>query len=481
MSTLVYAYGCGQPIAGAAEAFAEVLRCRAMWDELVALDRSVAEREWDRAVADRPRLGYLKREIAEIEASDGKWPDALRERRKRLYGIMRRRFNAWRKRHREFLRGLNEERIEEVVSIRRRHTVESDDPIYWANSNRVLQSYETGRRVAALKGRLIRPFDPERDDGVLTVQIQRTRTGLGGAPAELMDGTFGHVALSAPDRRGQARLSMRVDAAGNHVELPIWLHRPLPEHARCKVAQLTYRRRADRLRWQLCLTLDVSGCGVHAPLRRASSGVLVEFDWLEQGYLEVMRAGGRIWRLPMPWMGRVDALEARQGALDDALNAARERWPEGPMAVLLGLRSWEDRVGQMARARGSLDQEQIDWWVRARRIWLALPGERAHILGARRELYRHWARELVSLYPAIVLPEKTLALYARKHRGEEENRWRHRACVHALRQEIEHQAAKAGTPILDASAQVVSVHKEVKPSSWARRKAGKALRAQAAQ
>src|SRR5262249_48816454 len=155
--------------------------------------------------------------------------------------------------------------------IRRHYTCESADPLYWGNSNRVLQSYETGRRVARLKGRLIRPHDEERDDGVLAIQIQQTRTGIGAAPCALADGTFAHLQISTPDvHYRKARLSFRVDAAGHHVVTDVWMHRSLPPRCRVKAAQLTWRRRGPRLRWQLCLTIDPADCHVYAPLRQAT-------------------------------------------------------------------------------------------------------------------------------------------------------------------------------------------------------------------
>ena len=123
----------------------------------------------------------------------------------------------------------------------------------------MLRSYDTARQLTRQFGRRLRPHDPLRDDGVLAFQFQRTRSGLGAAPAELFDGTTAALQLSCEPLRGRraSMLEMRVDAAGNTVRLPIWLHRPMPPDARVKAAELVWRRKANRTIWRLCLTLSV--------------------------------------------------------------------------------------------------------------------------------------------------------------------------------------------------------------------------------
>jgi len=479
-SVVVYAYGCGQPVSGLDHALAEHARCARFWDALVAIDSDIERQMLTRARADDPELDTVMTRIAELSAHLAEHPGdkGARAERRRLFREQRQRLAAWRKTARDVVREFERERIARVTAARQAVTTDAkaEDRIYWGNSNRVLQSYDTGRRVARLKGRRLRPYDPERDDGVLTVQIQRTRSGLGAAHAELMDGTFAHLQITQPDARGQARVSMRVDAAGHHIVLPVWLHRPMPPQARVKAAQLVWRRRADRFRWQLCLTVDMQQ---EFRVRTASSGVPVEFDWQDQGELEVMRIGEKIWRLPMHWMQRLDAIERMQGQLDDALNEARRRWGEHEvMGPLLALPRWRDRIREIALARPRLTEDMIRWWVHARRLWLAIPGARAHALGHRREIYRQWAREVASSYAAIQLPDLDIARIAREERGEPENAARHRAAVHTLRQEIIWQCTKAGTPVFDASGAVLNAPKDGESKAWARKKAAKRERSQ---
>ena len=141
--------------------------------------------------------------------------------------------------------------------------------------------------------------------------------------------------------------------------------------------------------WHLCLTIDPTECqpSLYAPMRQASSGERVEFDWDNQGHLAVMRCAGRVWHLPPSWMQRLDDLERKQGFLDNALKDARSRWGEhDAMGPLLGLPSWKELIHEMAVARAKLSEDQVQWWVQARRLWLALPGMRSfHILKRSRE------------------------------------------------------------------------------------------------
>lgn len=479
-SVVVYAYGCGQPISGLEHALAEHARCARFWDALVAIDHDIERQMLARARADDPELDAVMTRIAELSAHLAEHPDdkSARAERRRLFREQRQRLAAWRKSARDVVREFERERIARVTDARKAVTTNAsgDDRIYWGNSNRLLQSYDTGRRIARQRGRMLRPYDPERDDGVLMVQIQCTRSGLGAAPVELMDGTFSHLQITQPDARGQSQVSMRVDAAGHHIVLPVWLHRPMPPQSRVKAAQLVWLRHADRFRWQLCLTVDMQQ---EFRVRTASSGVPVEFDWQDQGELEVMRIGEKIWRLPMHWMQRLDVIERMQGQLDDALNEARRRWGEHEvMGPLLALPRWRDRIHEIALARPRLTEDMIRWWVHARRLWLAIPGARAHALGHRREIYRQWAREVASSYAAIQLPDLDIARIAREKRGEPENAARHRAAVHTLRQEIIWQCTKAGTPVFDASGAVLNAPKDGESKAWARRKAAKAQRSQ---
>jgi hypothetical protein len=271
---LVYAYGCDQPLSGLEAAMAEVNRCAQMWNALVEIDRDIAQRELDRAIELDQAVAQAHREIQSLTEHLVLVPSdrGARHQRSRTYQVRRRLLIAWRRHNRPWLKLLNAERLSRVVEVRQRFTWRSAEPIYWGNCDRVLSSYDTGRQAARRTGHRLKPFNTDRDDGVLRVQIQRTRTGLGAAPVELTDGGVSDLQWSRPSERGQGILSFRVDAVGNHVQIPVWIHRPLPPGCRVKLAQLTFRRQGARLCWQLCLTIDPTACqpALYAPMRQAS-------------------------------------------------------------------------------------------------------------------------------------------------------------------------------------------------------------------
>ena len=295
-----------------------------------------------RAAADVPAIAAANEHIDALTVMLAADPDAAEARaeRKALYGERKILLKEWRRGQREWLRTLERERIAAVVAAR-----QATDA-WWTNYNRVLRSYDTARQLTRQFGRRLRPHDPYRDDGVLAFQFQRTRSGLGAAPAELFDGTVTALQLSDAPLRGRraSLLEMRVDAAGNTVRLPVWLHRPMPPDARVKAAELVWRRKANRMIWRLCLTLSV-------PRRRRRSCVLedlrapvrVALGWTltDAGALRVATACDREWSLSAEWMRRYDLIAVRERWLRDEIKTIRERYElDARWSAVLALREW---------------------------------------------------------------------------------------------------------------------------------------------
>jgi hypothetical protein len=498
----VYAYGCAEPSSGLDAAMAEHERCTILWDQLVKIDHTIDKELRRIACDDDPQLARIGREIEALTArlADNPKDKGIREQRRGLYAEQREHMAAWRQEHKPLLQEYETRRLTAVKAA-----LQQTDA-WWPNYNRVRTSYDTGRAVARQKGRLLRFHDAERDDGVLAIQIQRSPSTvstripdeesprgyrvvsdyLGASPGEVHNGSIamfrlGRVDAAAYDpsaahlgersRLWKTTCEMQIDKAGNMLTLPVWFQRPLPADARIKSAQIVWRRRGARLRWKLCITLTMAV----PPVRMG----LVEFDWQEQPQLAVMRIGDRVWHLSERWHARMDHVERMQRWLDEALASAQERWSTHPVAgPLLLASSWQDRISGLAVARPQLPEEIILWWVNARRLWLGIPGARAHALGDRTNTYRHWGREVASLYQAIQLPDLNLAQIARTERGTPGNSVRHRAALHFLRGDLIHQCSKAGVPVYTASGEVINGTVGQKSTAWARRKGAKKERSQ---
>jgi len=427
----VYAYGCGQPVAGWREAEAENERAGALWDQLVGIERMYERSIEAAARSDVPELGQILGRIDEAHTQI----NGDRERRKALIAeirALRRQCKPiiwqWMRQHKDAMREIEQGRREAVIQARR-----STDA-WWANYNAVIQRYEIARRETARRGRRLRHNAPERDDGCLTVQIQRTRSGLGAAPGELSDGTvaalqIGMVPPEAHDpytgrglrrRLCQATVEMRVDLAGNRIRLPIWMHRPLPEDGRVKSAQLVWRRHGDRLVYQLCLTVSQQKKAIQHP--RSGAGISIQIE---------PHMHGRVLRIA------TILAEPRQYIDLDP------QWVHEMDRV--------DRLPAVMADESVADQQRI----RAR---LQRPGLWSRLLRRRREQYRLAARALAQRYGSIRIEMQALSEQAWLERGQDSNAARHRACAHQLVAEIQHQAAKTGTTVeialADASAPV---------------------------
>lgn len=515
--TLVYAYGCGAPIAGMEAASAEVGRQRKFWDRLVEIDQITERRTWDIAAADSPavaeyltladRLGgeidqafQARRDLRAQARAKVATPDqdaaldalipARREAKSALFAALK----VWRK---DF-----PDHASEIYAAQKAAVIEArqNSGCYWGNYNRVLQSYETAKKLALKKGRRIRPTDPTRRDGCLTVQIQRTQTGLGASMGEILGGKFAGLVISSPpvaaydpltprgerSRLQRTHLTMRVDAAGNRINVPLTLHRLPPDGARIKSAQLTWRPEGERMRYQLALTvsapsvemthLSPSACGVDLGWRLEPDGSLL--------VATVAGSGGEITRyhLPQADMGALDQVERLSGHLSEiALNLAQtryatlaelpddlrrplERWRPGLGAGHVDQSSLHDAIQSRIRlvrdtdARADVPADLRSWYDRYRHLAPWRDNLRAKVARRRLDLYRRIGLEIAQRYALIGVEDMDLSQMARTRTRQDADNPLHpqaraqrvRAAVHILRAEIQHQASKTGAQVIRA-------------------------------
>ncbi len=466
-----FAYGCGEPISGREHVEAEVERQRDFWDQLVDIDRAHEVRVMAAACADDPELRALQATVAccgaaldELRAQgaskDGPaWRETiaeLRAVRKASWPLL----SAWKKLHKPAVEALNTQFYAEVKAARQ----EVAEVLYWPNYNRVLRAFNAQRSQRPRPGmppKRVRKTDLSRDDGCLTVQIQRTKTGLGCAPSELLDGSLSMLNIGAisPTAYGQRRacktiVEMRVDRDGHVLRLPVWFDRPIPG-GRVKQAQITYRRMGDQYRWQLVLTVSGHELRDEDPPGRLRAALSLCHERSARGGLVVARLGEDVCEVPPRWMHQMDRPSELQGLLD--------RLEKDGASALDG--SVRLAPIPLAKARRG-DYRNIE-------------RERDHLreklLLRRREHYRLWARSMVRKYGVIEIDDKDLARAAMEDRGTDENALRHRAATHTLRAEIVHQARKVGCAIVappkqSASAPALSILKQDESSAWQRRK-----------
>ncbi|MDE2022512.1 MAG: transposase [Patescibacteria group bacterium] len=432
VTTCVYAYGCLPPTAGWTAAQEEWARQRTLWDVLVDLDDAHDARVWTAAAAHDAEIARAQTTMqahtdrldaliterrARRQQARGAVPtpelDAAIEaeaaaRRTVRHGLFAR-LKAWRTDHAEEAQALERQRRAANAEARRR----SD--LYWANYNRVLDDFERARMTTRKLGRRVRRTDPSVDRGILTVQIQRTVSGLGASPRELEDGTYLQLQLQREATGRHATLLLRVNADGLRLACPVLLHRPLPPDSRVKRAQFTWFRDGHRKRYQLALT--VTRPAADPAVHPGTSAIGLDLGWRLQDDGALLVATGydsrgtiHRWTRDARWMTSMDTAEDPDGiGRDDD----RER------AACLNRRAW--------------------------------------LIRQRREQYRLLAVELCDRYAVIGIEQWNLARTARVKQTETSEpvlpaparSQRVRAALSVLRQAIRLRAAKTGAQIVE--------------------------------
>lgn len=445
--SLVYAYGVGEIISGLEHAYEEQARNRALWDKLIDIDHAHDVAILAAASADDDRLVFLRDEIyhagnavrAALHARAAERKNAREKagvaqalndavngassRLKTARGECFQRLGAWRKANPAAIKEFSSRRFASIAQAR------NASGCYWCNYNRVIQSFDASRTRCIKQGLRLRYSDPDRDNGCLTVQIQRTRSGLGAAPVELQDGSFsalqiGRVAATAyysatprgqRSRLCQTTLEMRVDAEGHTIRAHVWMHRRLPADCRVKSAQLTWRDGGARGRqWQLALTISTPKAQVAHTRPKDVVGIDVGWRIKPDGSLRVA-----YWYVSDREQGEL-VLPAR----------------------MMEHMDWVDQT------KADIDNEIVYGERAIRKAQLLIAGGRRKDLGERRELYRMFARRIAQRYGIVAVEQIDLARIAL--RGAEGNasyagrKQRQRAGVHYLLAEIRHQCAKHG-------------------------------------
>ena len=435
MSARVYAYGAGSPVSGIEHAIAESARNGRFWDRLVALQEEHEISLLAAASATTPRLVELRdliystgqdlaavfderaaqrkaaRRKTETPTLDARIQD-LDQQRRLWRSEFWRLLSAWRQAHPDDVRELTDAHFE------RRKEARNNSGLYWGNYNRVLASFDAALKLCRKTGRSLRRRDPLRTDGCLMVQIQRTATGLGADPAEIMAGALSDVRLP-PHTERQRMLEFRVDAGGNCLRIPVWYHRPLPPRSRVKSVQLTWCDGGARGRqWRVHFTCVDDA---QPPVHFSDIVAGVDTGW------RVMARDGRL-RVAVCKMSDGSATEL---ALDAKWMAQMDRV--------------EDLASQLDSSNG-LDEHG------RRRLQLEQRGLRTKLLRRRRELYRVFAAQLTERAGRIGIENLDLAGLAM--RGERElppatRAHRQRAALSELLREIFTAASKRGSEVVE--------------------------------
>lgn len=503
----VYAYGCQAPTEGWEHVLAEADRQCIFWNRLVAIDREHDRRTHAAACAEDPEIAVIDANLAELNRRiellidtrrerraearkkidtpelDAEIAERVAERRAERKALWTR-ISAWRKAHKETVTALEMQRREEV------RTARQQSALYWANYNRVIGDFERARKLVRRQGRRLRFAEFSDERGILTCQIQRSKTGLGAAFGELFGGVmqvrFDPIDARAHDpstprgeRRRLARthVTLRVDAEGHTVRLPVNLHRAVPDTARVKSVALTWKREGERLRFQLCLTASMpearpdhpspNACGIDLGWRREDNGALLVATLVSH------LTGPKRYYLPADWMRGMNQVERLHKHVDEETMRLCERLPtlELPDALAAPFEHWRPGLGArhvdcqaLHDAVRSLNFDVpapvLHWYKRYRHLLVWRDNLRAKLLRRRKVIYRLIAKEIASSYALIAVDALDLAEMARTRKREDGSdpelhatarAHRQRACLHELREALKDQAGKHGAVFTEVS------------------------------
>ncbi|WP_460038633.1 zinc ribbon domain-containing protein [Thermaerobacter litoralis] len=353
--------------------------------------------------------------------------------------------------------------------------------LYWPTYGLVEQAAERMRRSKA--DPRFRAFTGE---GTIAVHLQ------GGLPwKELFSGRDTRIQIDPvpPEawrergRRRRAKLCKTVaririgsnpDRSPRWIEVPVWVHRPMPEGARIKAAYL--QRRRQGLRWIYALHFAVElpsarildpapalACGIDLGWRKVQDGLRVAYLVGEDGYEEEVV-------LPGSWLQAMEKVWQLQSIADLHFGAMRDRlvaWldgrevPDWLHAATAGLSQWRSagRLRQLAevwaerRFHGdeAIFEQLWAWRQQDRHLYTWASDLRAKLIGHRRDIYRVFAARVAARYRYVCVEAMDLRKMAELGEAEAKDSapaptrtLRHMAALSVLRQCLSSALRKRG-------------------------------------
>ena len=460
MSYLVYEYGCQPPLRGREAAVEQMLRRRRLWNSLVEVEHkyrlelntvlSDPEAERDLEFA-RARLVALRMEIKSRRQAERKRAvdvADLQEEISRARVALTAAIRAARERRRQ--RAEEHARSLELLECARREAVkkaQADSGLYWCNYDDVLAAYDAARRRALREGHELR-FQGWDGAGKVTVRYQQGLpvTEVHGDDKRLQIDPVSARAWSSPlrnERRKMARSRVRIrigteGRAPVWLELPVNLHRAMPEEGTIRSASVVRDKVGGRERWRLLVT-------VAQPKREARQGPAVALDlgWrvlphgLRVAWWEDERGDhGELFLEPsVLWQfSKVNDLRSIQDQhLRDTVAVLAPWWKANglpdwmdlsclsewrqPWRLLKLYGAWKDR-----RTPG--DREAFAalaaWHQRYHHLHDWETNLRDQVIRHRKEIYRRFVADLLGTHGRVFLEDLDIRSLAREERPEED-------------------------------------------------------------
>ena len=318
---------------------------------------------------------------------------------------------------------------------------------YWGTYLDIENAARQARQMPLYGDDGLEPADPHfrswregRTPGQIGVQLQG-----GATTADVLAGRDNRVRLVLSDYRtkGGDRFGVLWLRVGSDGRAPIWtqvpvkLHRAIPDAARWKWVRLSLSYEALRPQWHCAFTVEDPAPKTRTLDKELSGAIAVEWDWttLDDDRVRVASwADSRGERgevvLPARVVRGVRHAEGIQAVRDLVLNDVRPKLLRAFVRNKETLPPWLARSGGMIEHQKSLPwfhnlvsrwrREKIDagrtvydllqeWELRDLHLWEYQAGSRGRVLRTRREIYRTLAATWSRTYKTILLSDQDLS------------------------------------------------------------------------
>lgn len=464
----VYEYGCGQPTAGLIWALQQMeLRCQ-LWNKFVKIEQAYQAGRAAYLTIENSPVPELSKQLEAVRSEikhrrqdargNGGDLTALvtqaQTLRQELTQAIAEEKEARSKREEQYKEQLDTLKISRYAAVKE---AKQESPLYWCNKEDVERSYEVARVQVRKRGQELQ-FHKWLGEGKIAIRYQN------GLPVAQVFGDDGRLqiepvsaaAWTSPlrrERRQLCRTIVRIRACSDGrqpcwLELPLMMHRPLPENACIRSAAVCRERVADCWRYKLVITVETPP----PTLKNMGGTVSIDGGWRLLRNKNGNPAGLRVayWydddeeedQLTLDQefiehLQKIDALKQErtrdfnryQRILVGYLRESGDNVPPWLRAATATLPQWRsirrlvDLVRTWEKKRFAGDelilQVLSDWVKEEQHHWRWERHMEDQLRRHRRELYRCFAAKLVSRYSTIVLENFDLRDVAEKPEAED--------------------------------------------------------------
>jgi transcription initiation factor IIE alpha subunit len=462
---MVFEYGCLPPISGEEALLDQLRRKNKLWNELVAVERNyrenvrsnLIEAELDNKIKTLvDELENIKEEINKRKkrARSGRVDlQELKARAKELKNQLKQ-LRTEAKEIKKRLAEENKELLDEAETERRKlqKAAQRESGLYWCNYDDVIASYTIARRRVISEKRQLQFH---RFDGTGKVFV-RWQNGL--PVSELFNCRDTRLQIDPvpenawysekrSERRKLSRTKIRIRVGSDENKKPVWcelpmvMHRPLPENGVIRNAAVVRERVGNRYRYKAVITVEIQ------PVNLKSGNALavgIDIGWRAvEGGLRVAYCKDEMWGggplvIPERTLSQFKKLDDLKSIRDKHFNDAKEilaTWLKGKIVpawladYTVTLAQWrnKERLASLVRKwqenRFPGDQEIVayleEWQKRDKHLWNWEANLRDQIIKRRREMYRIFAASIAKKYGYVFIEDFNLRSVARKPAPED--------------------------------------------------------------